>query len=121
MIHGIGTDIVQIERIEALLAKYEGEFIARILTPEEKEKYYLINDDNKAAFLSKRYAAKEAISKAFGTGLGTEIKFHDIVIDNDTLGKPMATVNSGLAENLKIFLSLSDDYPIAVAFAVISQ
>ena len=121
MIIGIGTDIVQIPRIESLCEKFPDEFVSRILNESEKEKYFLLDKAEKSNFLAKRYAAKEAIAKAFGRGIGAEVGFHDITIDNDAKGKPFATVSSKIAVDKKIDLSISDDHPIAVAFAVVSQ
>lgn len=121
MIIGIGTDIVQIPRIEKLIKKYPEEFLMRILTKNELKKYNSLSKDLCLNFLAKRYAAKEAIAKAFGTGIGNEIGFQDINIKNDSKGKPSADVSSEIALNKKIDLSISDDYPIAIAFAVVSQ
>lgn len=121
MIVGIGTDIVQIPRIEKLLEQYNDIFIERTLTPNEIEIYLMLDEKLKLNYLAKRYAAKEAIAKAFGTGIGKEIGFQDINIGNDARGKPEAMVSSKIAENKKIDISMSDDYPIAIAFAVVSQ
>lgn len=121
MIIGVGTDILQIPRIEKLLEKYPGEFAERILTKDEIVKYNSLSSEQKIHFLSKRYAAKEAIAKAFGTGIGKEIGFQDINIFNDENGKPGAEISASIAKNKKIDLSISDDYPIAIAFAVVSQ
>lgn len=121
MIIGIGTDIVQIQRIEKLLEKYNDMFLERTLTNQEIEKYYSLDKKLRLNFLAKRYAAKEAIAKAFGTGIGKEIGFQDINIQNDSKGKPEAIVSSSISEGKKVDISMSDDYPIAVAFAVVSQ
>jgi len=121
MIYGIGTDIVQIPRIEKLLSKYKNQFVERILSKSELEQLLELPAIKHASFLAKRFAAKEAIVKAFGVGIGSEIKFHDIVISNDILGKPLAKIVSSIAKDKKISLSISDDYPIAIAFVVISQ
>lgn len=121
MIIGIGTDIVQIKRIEKMMEKFPNEFVAKILTSSEISKYDDLNDKLKINFLAKRYAAKEAIAKAFGVGIGEELSFEDIEIGNDFNGKPNVIIYSKIGNNKKIDLSISDDYPIAVAFAVVSQ
>ena len=66
------------------------------------------------------FAAKEAISKAFGTGIGNEIEFKDIVISNNEAGCPMVTIDRDIAIGKNIFLSIADEIDVAVAFAVIS-
>ena len=121
MIIGIGTDIVQINRIEKIMQKFPKEFISRILTSSEISKYDNLDDKLKINFLAKRYAAKEAIAKAFGVGIGGELSFQDIEIENASNGKPNAFIHSEIGNHKKIDISISDDYPIAVAFAVISQ
>lgn len=125
MIIGIGTDIVQIKRIEKIFAKYGDSFKARILSNSEIEKYDSLESHNHSRFLAKRFAAKEAISKAFGTGICGRLAFKDIIISNDEMGKPVAQIAPDkLAhfgdKNLQIDLSIADDYPIAIAFSVIS-
>jgi len=122
MIIGIGTDIVQIPRIEKILELYPKLFAKRILAAKELEKFVLLGKEKHTPFLAKRFAAKEAISKAFGVGIGQGINFKDIVILNDELGKPIVEINSNYTKQLPSFniqLSLSDDYPICIAFAVI--
>ncbi len=121
MILGIGTDIVQIPRVHGLLQKFGERFINKILTGNELARYSQIPEEQKANFLAKRFAAKEAVAKAFGTGIGESIKFHDIIISNDDLGKPEAKVSSLAAKDKNIFLSIADDHPTAVAFAVVSE
>lgn len=121
MILGIGTDIVQIPRIEKLIEKYDINIAKKILCSSELDQYQALPNIKKASFLAKRFAAKEAIAKAFGTGIGPCIKFHDIIISNDAMGKPIATIDAAIANNKNILLSISDDYPIAIAFVVISQ
>ncbi|WP_316354220.1 holo-ACP synthase [Candidatus Trichorickettsia mobilis] len=123
MIIGIGTDIVQIYRIEQLLAKYGEVFKSRILSLSEIDLVSRLSPNKHAAFIAKRFAAKEAISKALGSGIGQSLQFKNIKIFNDNLGKPFATIHSTKIKDLgkfKIDLSISDDYPIAIAFAVVS-
>ena len=110
MIMGIGTDIVEIARIEEIGAN---KLAKKILTAEEIAALPKLS----AAKIAKRFAAKEAIAKAMGTGIGTKLAFHDIEIFNDAAGKPMATIAG--RTDLKIHLSMSDEKNYAVAFALI--
>ncbi len=124
MIIGIGTDIVQIPRIEKIINLYPEIFSNRILTTEELKKFALLKKERRAAFLAKRFAAKEAISKAFGIGIGRGINVKDITVLNDELGKPIVKLDSVYTQKLpllNIHLSLSDDYPICVAFVIVEK
>lgn len=133
MIIGIGTDIVQVQRIERVLSIYGKKFYDRILSNGELERFNALRSSaentfkNSASFLAKRFAAKEAVSKALGRGIGDEYKFKDIAILNDIKGCPyvklpkMNRKHNSLLQELKINLSISDDYPIAVAFAIVSM
>ena len=124
MIIGIGTDIVQIGRIEAILGKYGNFFKTRILNDRELEQLQLLPLNKHASFMTKRFAAKESISKALGVGIGEGLQFKDIAILNNELGQPYVQITSIKWDNFKqyqINVSLSDDYPIAIAFAVISM
>jgi holo-[acyl-carrier protein] synthase len=118
MIVGIGTDIVQIPRIQALLDKFGERFIARCFTQAER-------GDGSAAHLAKRFAAKEATLKALGTGFAQGISWQDIEVVKTPSGKPtLALHNAALAQlpqdaHYQLHLSLSDDYPVAQAFVVI--
>ena len=127
MIIGVGTDIVQIPRIEQLLKQYKSNFIERILEMREIERFNSLSNKIQANFLAKRFAAKEAIGKAFGVGISnTNLAFKDIAIFNDSLGKPYVEISQQklllLAPNQQpiINLSITDDYPITIAFCVIS-
>lgn len=124
MIIGVGTDIVQIPRIEKIIKLYPEIFPKRILNTEELKKFALLKKKSHVTFLAKRFAAKEAISKAFGVGIGRGINFKDITLLNDELGKPIVKIDSLYTQKLppfNIHLSLSDDYPICVAFVVVEK
>lgn len=121
MIIGIGTDVVQIPRIERLLNLYQQRFIERILSPSEIQKLNISNKESFGNFLAKRFAAKEAFSKAIGSGIGRGLSFKDISVLNDDLGRPFIEISSNKFNHLLIHLSISDDYPIAMAFVVISR
>ncbi|ADE30114.1 holo-ACP synthase [Rickettsia prowazekii] len=124
MLIGVGTDIVQIPRIEKILNIYQELFAKKILALKELKQFTLLNKTNHATFLAKRFSAKEAVSKAFGVGIGRGINFKDITILNDNLGKPTVEISSHYTNKLapfNIHLSLSDDYPICIAFAIIES
>lgn len=122
MIYGVGTDIVDIERIERSVERHGDKFAERILAPSELEAYQKIK--NKINHLAKRFAAKEAVSKALGTGMRNGIDFAQLVISNDDLGKPQVVLEgkakawSEKNKITKIHLSISDEKKHAVAFAI---
>lgn len=123
MIYGIGTDIVEVERIEASLTQFGDAFAKHILADSELADYE--NSHIKARFLAKRFAAKEAFSKALGTGIRGDVNFRNIAVTHDALGRPLLH----LAEKLQAFLnqnhirashiSISDEKNLAVAFVVL--
>jgi|TARA_B110000014_G_C19712275_1_gene372486 holo-[acyl-carrier protein] synthase len=126
-IFGIGTDIVNIKRMEKLLKKNNKTFKLRIFSKDEIT--YCDKKKNPSSFYSKRFAAKEALSKALGTGIRKGINFKDIEILNDSYGKPSIKLKGSTRKFLKrkinsnkysIHLSLSDDLPWAQATVVIS-
>ena len=126
-IYGIGTDIVNIKRVEKSLKKNGDNFKKRIFS--KKEIIYCERKKNPISFYAKRYAAKEALSKALGTGIRKGINFKDIEILNDNLGKPSISLKGNTANFLKkkikskkysIHLSLTDDLPWAQATVIIS-
>jgi holo-[acyl-carrier protein] synthase len=125
-IFGIGCDIVDINRISDLCKKDENGFVKRIISEEEKNNLnQIINSKKRIAYIAKRFAGKEAIVKAFGTGFGSKISFVDISILNDENGAPFVkfsdSVNIPSIDKFDIKISLSDEWPMAVAFAVISM
>ncbi|MGB0205710.1 MAG: holo-ACP synthase [Neptuniibacter sp.] len=121
MIMGVGTDILQIARIEQSLQRTP-KLAERILTPDELK--FFAEDSRPALFLAKRFAAKEAVSKALGTGIGRGVSWHHIQIDKDEYGRPLVTLVEGAdarATSLGITnlqLSYSDEREFIVAFAV---
>ena len=124
MIIGIGTDIVRIDRIERIIEKYGKIFLTRILCEQEMERLEQLTFTKHANFLAKRFAAKEAISKAFGVGIGEHLQFKSITIANDESGKPLVRVSSTKIKDIEQFnihLSMSDDYPNALAFVVLTK
>jgi holo-[acyl-carrier protein] synthase len=123
MIFGIGTDIVEVSRIATSIEEFGDAFAARILAESELESYQ--QTTIKARFLAKRFAAKEAFSKALGTGLRAPATFQNIAVSHDDLGKPILI----LAKELQLFLqakkisythiSISDEKNLATAFVVL--
>jgi len=127
-IFGIGTDIVNIKRIDHSLKKNGSSFINRIFS--KKEISYCKNKKNSSAFFAKRFAAKEAFSKALGTGIRNGINFKDIEVSNNIHGKPFILLKGTLShlvkkkvksKNYDIYLSLSDDIPWAQATVIITH
>ena len=126
-IFGIGTDIVNIKRIERSLKKNGNALKNRIFS--KKEIIYCEKNKNPFPFYAKRFAAKEALSKALGTGIRKGVNFKNIEILNDSFGKPSILLKGSTAIFLKkkikskkyfIYLSLSDDLPWAQATVIIS-
>ena len=127
-IFGIGTDIVNIRRIEHLLKKRKFTFKNKIFS--KKEISYCEKRKNPSAFYAKRFAAKEAFSKALGTGIRKGVNLKDIEVFNNAYGKPSILLKGSLKNYLKkkvkskkydIHLSLSDDKPWAQATVIISH
>ena len=125
MIYGIGTDIVSTTRIEAALARFGERFAMRVLAPEEREAF--LASEHPARFLAKRFAAKEALAKAIGTGLRHPVTLHGIHVVHDPLGRPGLGFGPELMEALQArgirshHLSISDEKDMAVAFVVLEQ
>ncbi len=126
-IFGIGTDIVNIKRIDHLLKKHGSGFRNRIFS--KKEIYYCERKKDPTAFYAKRFAAKEAFSKALGTGIRKGVNLKNIEISNNIHGKPFILLKGTLTNLLKkklktkkydIHLSLTDDKPWAQATVIIS-
>jgi holo-[acyl-carrier protein] synthase len=129
MILGLGNDIVDIPRIERTIERYGDRFLNRVFTETERRK----SDARvqRAASYAKRFAAKEACSKALGTGLRQGVYWRDMGVVNLASGRPTLRLTGGAAEQLKritppgfearIDLTLSDDYPLAQAIVIISS
>jgi holo-[acyl-carrier protein] synthase len=123
MIYGVGTDIVNIDRIQKIILKNKEGFIKRVLTDHEQALF--ANKADSAAFCAKRFAAKEAFSKALGTGIGRAVSFQDLTIRNNDNGKPHFIPSEKLRLYLlekgvkQAHLSISDESQYAVAFVVL--
>ena len=125
MIVGIGTDVASIERIRGVLERHGERFVRRVLTPEERVRYERTNPRARAGHLAKRWAAKEAFSKAIGTGIHPPFTWHSITVSRDARGAPGIVPSAEMARYLRDLgvkrshLSLTDDAGVAVAFVVL--
>jgi holo-[acyl-carrier protein] synthase len=127
LIIGLGSDLADIRRIEATLARFGERFVARIFTDVERARSERKAD--RAASYAKRFAAKEACAKALGTGMRAGVFWRDMGVVNLRSGAPTLALSGGAAKRLAaitpaglaphIHLSLTDDAPYALAFVVI--
>ena len=121
MILGLGIDITEVARIESVLKRFDASFLNRVLLPEEVA--YCREKRAPAPFVAVRFAAKEAISKAFGTGIGSQLGWHDMEIRRKESGEPFVVLHGGgvklfearRAQRLLISLSHTQNYVTAVA------
>lgn len=127
MILGIGSDLIDIRRIEKSLERHGERFIARIYTDVERTRSE--RRKQRAASYAKRFAAKEACAKALGTGMAEGVFWRDMGVVNLPDGKPTMHLTNGAAARLEkmlppgtrpvIHLTITDEYPLAQAFVVI--
>jgi holo-[acyl-carrier protein] synthase len=130
MILGLGNDAIDIRRIEQTLERYGDRFIERVFTPLERARSERRQGRIRAASYAKRFAAKEACSKALGTGLRKGVFWRDMGVINLASGRPTLSLTGGAAVHLatltpsgceaRIDLTLTDDYPYAHAVVIIS-
>jgi holo-[acyl-carrier protein] synthase len=136
MIYGIGTDIVLLGRIESLFQRYGDRFARRVLGPEELVEFTrrrsrgaadgVAGNDRAVRYLAKRFAGKEAFSKALGLGLRGPMTLLSLQILNDRRGKPYAVARKALAPYLAelgvtAHVSLSDEQGSALALAILEE
>ena len=130
MILGIGTDLVQRDRVKAIYEKYDKRFLDKVLSDFEKKEFIKLKENAKVNFLCSSFAAKEAFVKAIGTGFRADINFIDIEIKNYKNGKPYISLSKKLnnflqkkfkIQKYKVFLSLSDEKDYSIAFVVIDK
>jgi holo-[acyl-carrier protein] synthase len=125
MIYGIGTDLVALDRVERLLARFGDRFVERVLMPEEREAF--ARSRRPVNFLGQRFAAKEACSKAFGLGLRFPATLHQMGVASDPRGKPLLVFGSALAEHaaregvLGGHVSLTDERGMVCAMVVLER
>ncbi|MBO9097901.1 MULTISPECIES: holo-ACP synthase [unclassified Rhizobium] len=127
MIIGIGSDLIDIRRVEKSIERFGERFTGRCFTALERQKSD--SRKNRAASYAKRFAAKEACSKALGTGLAQGVFWRDMGVVNLPSGKPTMQLTGGAADRLAammpaghkpvIHLTITDDFPLAQAFVII--
>ena len=121
---GIGTDIVQLARIETVVSKHGDRFAERILHVNELKIYEAHSQP--ISYLAKRFAAKEAVSKALGTGIGKHVRLTEIEISNDKYGKPFLEyygMTQDFVAKKKVwesYISLSDERDYALAYVILT-
>jgi holo-[acyl-carrier protein] synthase len=132
MILGIGSDIVDIRRLDKVLARHGERFLERIFTPAERARAERrgAREAVRVATYAKRFAAKEACSKALGTGLRRGVWWRDMGVVNLPGGRPTVALTGGALARLReitpagyearIDITLTDDWPLAQAFVIIS-
>ncbi|MEQ1716212.1 MAG: holo-ACP synthase [Hyphomicrobium sp.] len=128
MIVGIGNDICDIRRVEKTLERFGERFLAKVFTDEERRKAF--TRAHPARTLAKRFAAKEAMAKALGTGFRSGVHLKDIGVINAATGRPTLHLQGGAAKRLallippgysaRIDVTLTDEYPLAEAVVIIS-
>jgi holo-[acyl-carrier protein] synthase len=125
MIVGIGIDLVEVERITRSYEKFGARFLERVLTPEEAT--YCLSHKAPGPFLAARFAAKEAVSKAFGTGIGASIGWHDIEVRHHPSGEPYISLHGKGADLLAarkanvLHISLTHTNANAMAVAILER
>jgi holo-[acyl-carrier protein] synthase len=130
MIIGLGSDVIDIRRMERTIGKYGDRFIERIFTPVERAKAEKRTERIRTATYAKRFAAKEAAAKALGTGFRAGVFWRDLGVVNLPSGQPTLRLTGGAAERLRaitpaghgaqIALTMTDEYPYAQAVVVIT-
>ncbi|WJW76144.1 holo-ACP synthase [Thiohalobacter sp. IOR34] len=123
MIYGIGTDLVEVARIEAILERHGRRFAARVLSPAELDDFDA--SQSPAHFLARRFAVKEAVAKAFGTGFRNGLSLRHIAVRHDPLGRPRIELSGqalAFAEQRDIgemHVSIADERHYALAFVTL--
>ncbi|MFC4165751.1 holo-ACP synthase [Teichococcus aestuarii] len=130
MIIGLGNDIVDIRRIERSIERYGDRFLDRVFTPLERKKAESRTPKLRAATYAKRFAAKEAASKALGTGFRAGVFWRDLGVVNLSTGQPSLRLTGGAAQRLdaitpqgygaQVSLTMTDEYPYAQAIVIIA-
>lgn len=125
MIIGIGSDILDIRRVEKAVENHPQRFAEKLLSETEIAQWQKLPEHKSINYLAKRWAAKEALGKACGTGIRTPVLFPNITLGRDSLGKPQITAHHELHDwfcekNIThVHVTLSDESPYCVAFVVL--
>ncbi len=129
MIIGIGVDIISLVRIKEIYQRHSEHFLTKILTLQEQQKLSKLKDRRFFEYVAGRFAAKEAVAKALGTGIGTKLSWHDITITENN-GKPEVLINKSsfskiypnlLSENINFHLSISHEKEQVIAFVTLEN
>ena len=127
MIIGIGSDILDVRRIEKAIKKYPTRFAEKILSRKEFKHWQQLSDNKSTNYLAKRWAAKEALGKACGCGIREPVLFSNITLTKDSLGKPQIETHGGLTDWFlerqitHAHVTLSDELPYCLAFIVLEK
>jgi holo-[acyl-carrier protein] synthase len=126
MIHGIGTDIVAVKRLQGMWERHGERVLEKLLAPQEVAEFAHAAVAAKGRFLAKRFAAKEAFCKALGTGVRPPAVLPAIAVGHDDLGKPVLAFRGQLAElienqGLTVHVSLSDEAEYAIASVILER
>lgn len=126
MILGTGIDLVDIRRIEAVLSRQGERFVRRILTPAEREMYLNYTGQRKLQYLAGRFAVKEAVAKAFGTGIGALLGWQDLETSQEG-GRPTVLLSEaakrrlGIQKTIVLHVSISHEHHLLVAQAIVES
>ncbi len=134
MIYGIGSDLVAVNRIEKALGKNGERFLQRILTVTERAEAAMLSANQThmlaevtARFVAKRFAVKEAFSKAFGTGMGGAVGWQDVAVGHNQNGGPLLEFSDALQKKLAVenigasHVSISDEADHVLAFVILEK
>ena len=126
MIHGIGTDIVAVKRLQGMWERHGERVLEKLLAPQELAEFAQAAVTAKGRFLAKRFAAKEAFCKALGTGVRPPAVLPAIAVGHDELGKPVLAFRGQLAEliekeGLTVHISVSDEAEYATASVILER
>ena len=126
MIHGIGTDIVAVKRLQRMWERHGERVLEKLLAPQELAEFAHAAAVARGRFLAKRFAAKEAFCKALGTGVRPPAVLPAIAVGHDDLGKPVLAFRGQLAElienqGLTVHVSLSDEAEYAIASVILER
>lgn len=122
MIYGLGIDIIEIARVETMLTRWQNHFVQRVFTPEEIA--ICESRTNRASAFAVRFAAKEAFSKALGSGVDKEFSWKDFAVGHQSNGRPLPVLSARLfnrLKNIKIHVSLSHSDHYATAVVVLEK
>ncbi|MBD2858583.1 holo-ACP synthase [Spongiibacter sp. KMU-158] len=125
MILGVGTDLLDQKRIEQTVSRFGQRFVHRVLNEQEREQY--ARASKPLNFLAKRFAVKEAASKALAVGIGAQANLHDFTVVKSASGAPSLQITGVAAETANALgvthahVSLSDETPFVLAFVVLSR